>query len=167
MNWKDSTAKNMPKIAELKLSSFGLEVADFRKNCDCGIAEHHFFKSCGIAIAEVLPSSCGIAIADSKKSCACPPLVILQPSCSEGNVRKLFPFFRTVDRWIPFPKEMFHKLPLFSYCDSNSTIFFFRRNVSRISCSLTLLWQRSFLKKMRRDVFLLSNFDSYRFRKAM
>jgi hypothetical protein len=31
-------------------------------------------KSCGIAIAEVLPSSCGIAIADSKKSCECPPL---------------------------------------------------------------------------------------------
>jgi hypothetical protein len=32
-------AKNMPKIAEVKLSSCGLEVADFRKNCDCGIAE--------------------------------------------------------------------------------------------------------------------------------
>ncbi len=31
-------------------------------------------KSCGIPIAEVLPSSCGVAIADSKKSCACPPL---------------------------------------------------------------------------------------------
>jgi hypothetical protein len=67
MNRPDSTAKNVPKIAELKLSSCGLEVADFRKNCDCGIAEKHFFKSCGIAIAEVLPSSCGIAIADSKK----------------------------------------------------------------------------------------------------
>ncbi len=42
---------------------------DFRKNCDCGIAvaEQHFLKSCGIAIAEVLPSSCGTAIADSKK----------------------------------------------------------------------------------------------------
>jgi hypothetical protein len=34
-----STAKNMPKIAEGKLSSCGLEVAGFRKNCDCGIAE--------------------------------------------------------------------------------------------------------------------------------
>jgi hypothetical protein len=31
-------------------------------------------KSCGVVIAEVLPSSYGIAIADSKKSCACPPL---------------------------------------------------------------------------------------------
>jgi hypothetical protein len=44
-------------------------VADFGKNCDCGtaVAEQHFLKSCGITIAEVLPSSCGIAIADSKK----------------------------------------------------------------------------------------------------
>ncbi len=67
----------MPKIAELKLSSCGLEVVDFGKNCDCGIAvaEQHFFKSCRIVIAEVLLSNCGIAIADSKKSCACPPLV--------------------------------------------------------------------------------------------
>jgi hypothetical protein len=74
-----STAKNIPKIAEVKLLSCGLEVADFRKKCDCGVAvaEQHFFKSCGIAIAEVLPSSCGIAIADSKKSCACPPLGII------------------------------------------------------------------------------------------
>jgi hypothetical protein len=71
----------MPKIAEVKLSSCGLEVAGFRKNCDCGIAELRLrsnisLKSCGIAIAEVLPSSCGSAIADSNKSCACPPLVI-------------------------------------------------------------------------------------------
>jgi hypothetical protein len=46
----------MLKIPEVKVSSCGLEVADLRKNCDCGIA-----------IAEVLSSSCGIAIADSKK----------------------------------------------------------------------------------------------------
>jgi hypothetical protein len=68
----------MSKIAEMKLSSCGLEVADFRKICDCGIAELRIniaLKSCGIAIAEVLPSNCGIAIADSKKSCACPALV--------------------------------------------------------------------------------------------
>jgi hypothetical protein len=67
----------------MKLSSCGLEVADFRKNCDCGIAElllriNTAFKSCGIAIAEVLSSSCGIPIADFKKSCACPALVIRQ-----------------------------------------------------------------------------------------
>jgi hypothetical protein len=69
----DFTAKNALKIAEVKLLSCGPQ-----KNSDCGIAvaEHHFFKRCGIAIAEVLPSSCGIAIADSKKSCACPPLLI-------------------------------------------------------------------------------------------
>ncbi len=70
----------MPKIAEMKLSSCGLKIADIRKNCDCGIAELRLrsnisLKSYGIAIAELLPSSCGIAIADSKKSCACPPLV--------------------------------------------------------------------------------------------
>jgi hypothetical protein len=33
------TAKYMPKIAEVKFSSCRLEVADFRKNWDCGIAE--------------------------------------------------------------------------------------------------------------------------------
>jgi hypothetical protein len=48
----------MPKIVEVKLSSCGLEVAGFRKNCDCGIAELRLwsnisFKSCGIAIAEL------------------------------------------------------------------------------------------------------------------
>jgi hypothetical protein len=73
----------MPNNAELKLLSCGLEVADSRKNCDCGIAELRLrsnmsLKSCGIAIAEELPSSCGIAIADSKKSCACPPLVFTE-----------------------------------------------------------------------------------------
>jgi hypothetical protein len=78
----------MLKIAEVKLSSCGLEVEGFRKNCDCGIAELRLWsnislKSCGIAIAEVIPSSCGIAITDSKKSCACPPLVINQPK--KGN----------------------------------------------------------------------------------
>jgi hypothetical protein len=75
-----SKAKNMPKIAEVKLSSCGLDVVGFRKNSDCGIAELRLrsnisLKSCGIVIVEVLPSSCGIAIADSKKSCACPPLI--------------------------------------------------------------------------------------------
>jgi hypothetical protein len=62
--------KNMPKIAEVNVSSCGLEVMDFRKNCDCGIEELRVrsnisLKSCGIAIAEVLPSTCGIAIAES------------------------------------------------------------------------------------------------------
>jgi hypothetical protein len=34
-----STAKNMPKIAEVKVSTCGFEVADFGKNCNRGIAE--------------------------------------------------------------------------------------------------------------------------------
>jgi hypothetical protein len=81
MNRPDSTVKNMLKIAEMKLSSCGLEVADIRKNCYCGIAKLQLrsiisLQSFGIAIAEVLPSSCGIAIADSTKSCTCPPLVV-------------------------------------------------------------------------------------------
>jgi hypothetical protein len=78
MNKPDSLAKNMPKIAEVRLSSSGFKVADLKKNCDYGIAvaEQNFLKSCGIAIAEVLSISCGIAVADSKKSCACPPLII-------------------------------------------------------------------------------------------
>jgi hypothetical protein len=62
----------MQKIVEVKLSSCGLEVLDFRKNCNNGIAELRLrsniaLKSCGIAIAEVPPSSCGIMIADKKK----------------------------------------------------------------------------------------------------
>jgi hypothetical protein len=62
----------MLKNAELNFPSCGLEVVDFRKNCDCGIAElglrsNMSLKSCGIAIAEVLPSSCRIALVDSKK----------------------------------------------------------------------------------------------------
>jgi hypothetical protein len=52
MNRPESTAKNMPKIAEVKS-----QIADFRKNCDCGITElrnNISLKSCGIASAEVL-----------------------------------------------------------------------------------------------------------------
>jgi hypothetical protein len=66
MNPLDSTAKNMPKDVEVKLSSCGLQEKL------CGIPELRLqsnisLKSCGIAITEVLPSSCRIAIADSKK----------------------------------------------------------------------------------------------------
>jgi hypothetical protein len=57
----------MPKIAELKLSSYGLEVADVRKNCDCGIAvaEQHFFKKlrncdCGSASFKLRNCDCGL-----------------------------------------------------------------------------------------------------------
>jgi hypothetical protein len=62
MNKPDSMAKNMPIIAEGKLSSCGLKKKLQLRTC--GVAVQHFFKSCGIGIAEVLPSSCGIAVAD-------------------------------------------------------------------------------------------------------
>jgi hypothetical protein len=59
-----SKTKNMPKIAEVKLSSCGLEVAGFRKNCDCGVAvaEQHFFKKlqncdCGLKKKLRVPTS--------------------------------------------------------------------------------------------------------------
>jgi hypothetical protein len=48
----------MPKIAEVKLSRCGLEVADFRKNCDCRatfllkVAEFRLQK-CFLQIAEL------------------------------------------------------------------------------------------------------------------
>jgi hypothetical protein len=60
----------MPKIAEVKISSCGLEVADFNIYCDCGIAELRLRSNISL-------KSCGIAIADSKKSCACPSLKIV------------------------------------------------------------------------------------------
>jgi hypothetical protein len=72
MNRPDSTAKNMQKIAEVKLSSFGLQkivIAKLRLQSNISL------KSCRIAIAEMLPSNCGIRIADSEKSCVFPPLV--------------------------------------------------------------------------------------------
>ncbi len=70
----------MPKIAEVKLSSWGLwkkiEVAELR-SCGCGAT---FLKKlrncdCGSASFKLRNCGCGIAVADSKKSCACPPLL--------------------------------------------------------------------------------------------
>jgi hypothetical protein len=58
----------MSEIAEMKLLSCGHEVATSEKlrlrNCGDAVAEQHSFKSCGIAIAEVLTSSYGTAIAE-------------------------------------------------------------------------------------------------------
>jgi hypothetical protein len=62
----------MPKIAEMKFSSCGHQKKLRLRNCGVAVAEQHFFKSCGIAITEVLPSSCGIAISDSKKKLRVP-----------------------------------------------------------------------------------------------
>ncbi len=57
----------MPKIVEMKLSSCGFEVADIRKNCDCGIVvvEQHFFKKlrnydCGSASFKLRNCDCGL-----------------------------------------------------------------------------------------------------------
>jgi hypothetical protein len=79
----------MPKIAEMKLSSCGLKVADIRKK-ELRLRSNISLKSCEIAIAEVFPSSCGIAIADSKKSCACPPLINSQLKHGLLNFRASF-----------------------------------------------------------------------------
>jgi hypothetical protein len=43
----------MPEIAKVKLSSCGLEVVDFRKNCDCGIAELRLRSNILLNIAEL------------------------------------------------------------------------------------------------------------------
>jgi hypothetical protein len=44
MNRPDFTAKNVLKIAEVKLSSYGLEVADSKKKLR--------LRNCGVAVAE-------------------------------------------------------------------------------------------------------------------
>jgi hypothetical protein len=48
----------------VKLSSCGFEIAEFRKNGNCGIAELRLQSNFSLKDAEVLPSSCGIALAD-------------------------------------------------------------------------------------------------------
>jgi hypothetical protein len=50
MNQPDSTTKNVPKIAELKLSSCGFEVADFRKIV---IAELRLRSNISLKVAEL------------------------------------------------------------------------------------------------------------------
>jgi hypothetical protein len=45
--------KNALKIAEVKLSSCGLEVADCKKNCDCGIAELRLQSNISLKVAEL------------------------------------------------------------------------------------------------------------------
>ncbi len=68
-NRQDSTAKNMPIIAEMKLSSCGLKVRTSEKiaTAELQLRSNISLKRCGIVIAKVLPPSCGISIADSKK----------------------------------------------------------------------------------------------------
>jgi hypothetical protein len=56
--------KNMPKIAELILSSCGLEVGDFRKNCDCGIAELWLQSNISLKVAELRLRKCFLQVAE-------------------------------------------------------------------------------------------------------
>jgi hypothetical protein len=43
----------MPDIAEMKLSGCVLEVADFRKNCNCGVAELRLQSNIPLKVAEL------------------------------------------------------------------------------------------------------------------
>jgi hypothetical protein len=53
MKSQAAPCQNLPKIAEEKLSSCRLEVADFRKNCDCGIAELQLQSNVLLKVAEL------------------------------------------------------------------------------------------------------------------
>jgi hypothetical protein len=64
MNRPDFTAKNAPKIAEVKLSSCGLEFADSKKKCDCGIAELRLRANISIKVAELRLRKCFLLVAE-------------------------------------------------------------------------------------------------------
>jgi hypothetical protein len=53
MNTPDSMAKNMLKIAEVKLSSCGFKVAYLKKNCDCRIAELRLRSNISLKVVEL------------------------------------------------------------------------------------------------------------------
>jgi hypothetical protein len=64
MNRLDFTAKNAPKIAEAKLSSCGLKVADSKKNCYCGIAELRLRSNISLNVAELRLRKCFLLVAE-------------------------------------------------------------------------------------------------------
>jgi hypothetical protein len=64
MNRPDFMAKNAPKIAEVKLSSCGLEVADSKQNCDCGIAELRLRSNISLKVAELRLQKCFLLVAE-------------------------------------------------------------------------------------------------------
>jgi hypothetical protein len=64
MNRPNSTAENVPKIAELKLSNCGLEVADFRKDWNCGIAELRLWSNISLKVAELRLRKCFLQVAE-------------------------------------------------------------------------------------------------------
>jgi hypothetical protein len=64
MNRPNSTAENVPKTVDLKLSSCRLEVADFIKNCDCGIAELRLRSNIYLKVAELRLRKCFLQVAE-------------------------------------------------------------------------------------------------------
>jgi hypothetical protein len=64
MNKPDSMAKIMPKIAEVKLSSCGFKVANFKKNCDSGIAELRLRTNFSLKVAELRLRKCFLQVAE-------------------------------------------------------------------------------------------------------
>ncbi len=77
----------MTKIAEVKLSNCGLEVADFGKNCGCGIAELRLRSKISLKVAKLRLRKCLLQVAElrlrtQKKSCACPPLFKAMDDCT-------------------------------------------------------------------------------------
>jgi hypothetical protein len=58
-------------------------------NCGVAVTEQPFFKSCGIAIAEVFPSSCRIVIADSKNKLRMPTSDQEKEALDKTNLERL------------------------------------------------------------------------------
>ncbi len=54
----------MPKIAEVKLSSCGLQVANIGKNCGCGIAELRLRSNISEKVAELRLRKCLLQVAE-------------------------------------------------------------------------------------------------------
>jgi hypothetical protein len=88
MNLPDSMAKNMPKIAEVKFSSCGLEVADLklRTSGKIAIAE---LRSCGCGatflskVAELGLRKCFLQVAELRLRTQkkCPPMKNILRNC--------------------------------------------------------------------------------------
>ncbi len=97
-----------------KLQKWSSQVADIRKNCDCRIAELRLqsnisLKSCGIAIAELLPSSCvALRLRTQKKVarahlCYLVELIIYltNSSVKRYECRQLKKVFKKYIIWLP------------------------------------------------------------------
>jgi hypothetical protein len=82
----------MPKIAKVTLPSCGLEVADFRKNCDCGIAELQLRSNISLKVAELRLWKCFLQVAElrlrTKKKVALVHLCIPLTGLEDVDERK-------------------------------------------------------------------------------